>query len=380
MDKKLSLEEAGRVVRYGIYQMFSDSHTKIALGHHMNDRVETVLFNLYRGTGITGLLGITPVRDQYIRPLIRCDKKSILAYCDEYQLKFHTDESNYSLDYSRNRIRLECIPYIEQYFNEKVIHSIHQTALSLEEDYEYMLEQAKIFYKEIVQSYDDDKQIVLNRDKLKSYPISIRKRIYEIALKEIMINFKDISYTHYKQIDSLLVNQSGKMIQLPGKVIAETVFESLIFKIDNEVYETKQFQPFILKLSGQEECEEFALNVITELLVDISDSDILEAKMNQENAASLICYLDYQKLTKEISIRSKADGDRIYLSSIKGRKKLKKWFQEQKVSIHQRSQIPLMIHGDEVLWIIGYLKSDIYLVDKSTKHILKIIIESTKEV
>ena len=124
---KISCEEAGRNVRYDFFDEIFDKvgANKIAIAHNKNDNVETVLMNIMRGSGVSGLKGIEPVRDgKFIRPLIEIDRKSIEQYCVDENLNPKFDESNKENVYTRNKVRNLLIPYIEKEFNPNIIESI----------------------------------------------------------------------------------------------------------------------------------------------------------------------------------------------------------------------------------------------------------------
>jgi tRNA(Ile)-lysidine synthase len=371
-EKKISLEEAGRLIRYDIFEKYLDGHTKIALGHHMNDRVETVLLNMFRGTGTKGLCGILPIRNTYIRPLIACEKKEILAYCNEHNVEFCTDLSNFSTDYTRNKLRLECIPYIESHFNEQLIGGINQTAIIMEEDQNYLMEQAKKAYTAVCIRIQDEQNVILDRKKIMGLPISIRKRIYELALEVIVQPFKDITYTHYRQIDELLLNQSGKYIMLPHGRCVRIAFDQVIFEKEHTIETISSYE---LQLGVTQRLGSFHTDVTSQIIEVVPDMDTLVFSEAMANDNPMVGYFDYDKLSGPLIIRSKMNGDSIYLSGIGGHKKLKKWFLEKKIPQHQRGDIPLLIHDDEVVWVFMYLKNDLYQVDHFTKRILKIKME-----
>ena len=124
---KIGTEEAGRKVRYEFFEevMKNVNANKIAIAHNKNDKVETIIMNLLRGSGISGLKGIEPIRDnKYIRPLIECKREEIEQYCEENQLNPRIDKTNFENDYTRNKIRNIVIPYIKKEFNQNIIETI----------------------------------------------------------------------------------------------------------------------------------------------------------------------------------------------------------------------------------------------------------------
>lgn len=149
-EKKIGLEEAGREIRYEFFNRIStqNSYNKIALAHNLDDNVETFLFRLIRGTGINGLKGIPVKRDKIIRPLLNTKKSDILDYLSNINQEYRIDESNNEKVYSRNKIRLDLIPYIEKEFNPNFKESITSLIndFSFEEDFEILDNKLEIEY------------------------------------------------------------------------------------------------------------------------------------------------------------------------------------------------------------------------------------------
>lgn len=356
---KCSLEEAGRQVRYGLFEEVVDGHTRVALGHHMNDRVETVVFNLMRGTGLSGLTGISPVRDAYIRPLIHIGKAEIYDYAMQNELKFYEDESNLETDFTRNHIRHQLLPYMATHYNPKVATAIHQTALSLEEDNDCLCALAADIYQEI----RSDNGLVI--DALQKQPVAIRKRLYRLALMEVMTGFKDIGYVHYEAIEQLLTNQSGKHLELPHQVRVARVFDQLVF-----------YKPTV---EMDQSLERTLADDISQITNETTVVETLEGvyrlsicHWSEVVESDSVIYVDAGAIKQPIIQRFRRDGDRIYLKQLQGHKKLKKYLIEQKIPATIRNRVPIISCGNDILWVVGYLKSNLYEVNKDTEAILKI--------
>ena len=125
-NRKIGTEEAGRFVRYEFFDeiLKQTESNKIAIAHNKNDKVETIIMHLLRGSGLSGLKGIEPIRENVIRPLIECERKEIEKYCDENRLEPRIDKTNFENDYTRNKIRNIVIPYIEKELNPNIIETI----------------------------------------------------------------------------------------------------------------------------------------------------------------------------------------------------------------------------------------------------------------
>lgn len=358
-DHKCSLEEAGRLVRYDLYDQVSEPGIKIALGHHMNDRVETVLFNLMRGSGLTGLTGIMATRDQYIRPLISISKEEIYEYAKFNNLSFYEDESNQETRFTRNHIRHELIGFMEEHYNPQVVSSIHQTAISLEEDERCLNNLAKKAF-ELTKS-----QQGLSIPELLKQPVAVRKRIYKLYLSRVMTGFRDITYGHYEAIERLLHGQSGKVLELPHQVRVARGFDELLVYLDEDdarAFESKPLFQSYLDIDQKAVIVEVPEGTYHMALVSrqamVKDKDVI--------------YLDAEAIEGPLISRYKKDGDSIYLKQLNGHKKLKKYLMEQKIPATIRDRMPILSCNDEVVWVVGHLRSSLYEVGKDTNHILEI--------
>ena len=152
-NRKQSTEEAGRTVRYEKFQQVMERYggTRIALAHHKNDNVETLIMNLARGAGLKGLGGIRPVSGEIIRPLLCVKRSEIEKYLEEHQISYCTDATNESDDYTRNRIRNHVIPYLEENVNAGAVNHLDETMQQMREIHAYLQEQMCLAYDECVQ-------------------------------------------------------------------------------------------------------------------------------------------------------------------------------------------------------------------------------------
>ena len=148
---KIGTEEAGRLVRYKFFNEILEKTkaTKIAIAHNKNDKIETIFLHMLRGSGIDGLKGIEPKRDNIIRPLIECERAEIEKYCEENELYPRIDKTNFENIYNRNKIRNIVIPYIQKEFNPNIIKTIDRLSAIVVEEEEYLDKQTKKIYQEM---------------------------------------------------------------------------------------------------------------------------------------------------------------------------------------------------------------------------------------
>lgn len=217
----MTLEEAGRKVRYDFFHevMEKENCTKIATAHNSNDNAETVIMNIIRGSGMSGLKGIEPIRDDVIvRPLIECTRKEIEKYCLNKNLNPRHDESNDETIYTRNKIRLELIPYIEKNINSNVVSNINRMSEIISDEERFIKEQVDISYEACMVKEFDDK-LVCNLKEFNKLDNVIKRRLIIKFIIKVLGNAKDIERVHIEDILKLCSNNIGKKYTMPNKHI-----------------------------------------------------------------------------------------------------------------------------------------------------------------
>lgn len=338
----MTVEEAGRKLRYELFnEVLERTHSsKIAVAHNMNDNVETVLMRLCRGTGIRGLGGISPVRDNIIRPLIEVKREQIEDYCAEKGLAYCTDSTNLSDDYTRNKIRLTLIPWLRENLNPSVCEGINKTSVFMREEDSYLDSIASEAYEKCLLGEGKiDCNILL------SYNIVIRRRVIRLMFSQFVKSLKDISAEHIEAVCSLAEGKSGASVSLPYSLIAKKEYSTLF--IEKAADEPKSF------------CYELELN--TPVYVEQTGCYVAIYDKKTEINGNLL-YTNRFKcdiIKNRLSLRSRMDGDKIYLNGV-GSKRLKKLFSDLKISRSERDGIPLLAMGSEILWVCGLRTSGRY--------------------
>lgn len=228
-DNKIGLEEAGRKVRYDFFDEILEktNSNKVAIAHNKNDRVETIILNILRGSGVLGLKGIEPKNGKYIRPLIEIDRFDIEEYCLQNNLNPRIDESNFENDYSRNKVRNIVIPYIKEEFNPNIIETITRLSDIVSEENEFLEEEIQKHYnnilideinlKENVYNSDKESTIILDLKKFNILNKVIEKRILLYAIKKIFGSTKNIEKVHLEDMIKLCNNNIGNKFLTPNK-------------------------------------------------------------------------------------------------------------------------------------------------------------------
>jgi len=345
-DKKISTQMAARQLRYDWFEEIRQQfdYVVIALAHHQNDAIETILLNLTRGTGIAGLHGILPKNGLLVRPLLFLNRNEIQTIVNENNIPFVEDSSNASAKYARNKIRLEIIPKLktlnpalEQTFENNLNHF-----RELEELLEQKVSELK---KEIVIAADGDIYFPLDMVRpLKPKRLLLFKLLQDYGFNETSVN--DL-------IDSL-DKQPGKIFDSPGfRLILDR--DKLILTKN-----TLAAQPSV-RIEKNDHAVHFALYKLTVL----HDDSPLIVKNNP-----MAVSVDADMLIYPLTLRAWQQGDFFYPIGMKTRKKISDFFIGQKVPLHKKNEVPLLVNGnDDIIWIGGYRPDERYKVTGNTKKV-----------
>ena len=219
-NNKIGLEEAGRKARYDFFDEISEKTNaqKIAIAHNKNDKVETVLMHILRGSGINGLKGIEPKREKYIRPLIECERNEIEEYCNEKNLQPRIDKTNFENEYTRNKVRNLLIPYIQKEFNPNLIQTIDRLSNLVAEEEDYMDKQVQKIYEEILIN-ENEKEIQLDLKMFNLQEKVIKSRVILYTITRLFGNSKGLEKIHIEDIIKLCSNNIGNKYLTPNKKI-----------------------------------------------------------------------------------------------------------------------------------------------------------------
>jgi tRNA(Ile)-lysidine synthase len=227
--EKRGLEETGRSVRYNFFNAIlkQTNSNKIAIAHNANDNVETIIMNIVRGSGLSGLKGIEPQNGIYIRPLIEIQRNVIEEYCEEEKLNPRHDESNDDNSYTRNKIRNIAIPYIKQELNPNIIETITRLSLIAKDDLNYLDIQTENAYNNIcleekfskddVYNSEKEAKIILDLKKFNNENKAIQKRVILYAINKLFGTTKGIEKIHIEDIIKLCNNNIGNKYLTPNK-------------------------------------------------------------------------------------------------------------------------------------------------------------------
>ena len=227
---KKGIEETGRSARYKFFDEILEktNSNKIAIAHNLNDKAETILMNLIRGTGTSGLKGIEPRRGKYIRPLIEISREKIEQYCEEMKINPRHDESNDDNTYTRNKIRNIVIPYLKENFNPNIVTNLNRLSEIIKEEEEFFEKQALRFFEEIAIT-NTENIIEYNVRKFNNLDKVIQKRLILEAIKMIKGSTQGIEKINLDDIIKLCNNNIGNKYLLPTKGLKIGIKNKKIF-------------------------------------------------------------------------------------------------------------------------------------------------------
>lgn len=236
-NQKIGEEEAGRNARYQFFdEVLEKEHAnKIAIAHNKNDKIETIIMNVFRGSGIAGLKGIEPIKNnKYIRPLIECERTEIEQYCKDEGIEPRIDRTNFENEYTRNKIRNIVIPYIKKNFNPNIIETMDRLSDLVKEEDEYLEKLVETKYKEFVKE-ESKKQIVLDLKKFNNEEKVIKSRLLLYTISRLLGSTKGIEKVHIEDVIKLCENNIGNKYLTPNKNIKILVKNHQIYFINQKL-------------------------------------------------------------------------------------------------------------------------------------------------
>lgn len=233
-NNKIGTEEAGRNARYDFFDevLAKTNSNKIAIAHNKNDKVETMIMNILRGSGTTGLRGIEPIKNnKYIRPLIECERSEIEEYCAQNNIEPRIDRTNFENIYTRNKIRNVVIPYIKNEFNPNIIKTMDRLSELVKEEDEYLENTVKSKYKELILE-EKEKEYIMDLKEFNKLEKVIKSRLLLYTISRLLGTTKGIEKIHIEDIIKLCEKNIGDKYLTPNKNIKVLVKNHKIYFIN----------------------------------------------------------------------------------------------------------------------------------------------------
>jgi len=345
-DEKVSAQMAARQLRYQWFEQVrqQSGYDLIALAHHQNDAIETILLNLARGTGIAGFHGILPKNGLLVRPLLFLGRDEIQAIIDSSHMAFVEDSSNASTKYARNKIRLEVVPKLKEL--NPALEETFEKNLRRFRDLEVLLErQVEQLKEKMFDFHDGEVHISLAElKKLEPQRLLLFKLLQEYGVNETIVD--DLIEALDKHPGRVFETAGNQIVLDRGKLIIspntqDNPGEMLIGANDREV----DFGSYKLSV--------------------LHDDSPLIVKNNP-----MAVSLDSALLNYPLTVRTWRQGDVFYPLGMKGSKKVSDFFVSEKIPLHKKQEIPLLVNGNgDITWVGGYRPDERYKVSAKTKKV-----------
>lgn len=358
--KGMSVEAAGRELRYAFFKeiMVNHRYEKCATAHHLDDQVETVLLNLMRGSGLNGLTGMSPKREEYIKPILFLRKEELLAYLKEQSMEPREDDSNKESIYQRNKVRNKLIPYIRENFNEDFPETIWRMTDLLSEDLDFIHEHVEKVKSQYVEKGKGNR-IVIRKEAFLQHKAVVSRLLFD-AIESVKGNFTDIEEVHIRDMVALQKNETGKSIDIKDAVVAKNEYGNLIIerkKTDTEREENMLHEE--LKIPGTYEVDGKTIRFRY-----VERDEIVKDKK--------LRFFNGDAIEETVIVRNRQEGDRMRPFGMNGYRKLKNILIDKKISREDREKLLIFQNRNEIFYIGSMIISDDYKVKDSTVKILEI--------
>ncbi|HZH69773.1 MAG TPA: tRNA lysidine(34) synthetase TilS, partial [Flavobacteriaceae bacterium] len=342
-DKKLSIQMAARTLRYDWFfeLLETENFDYLVTAHHLDDDLETFLINTTRATGLKGLTGIPEHTPKIVRPLLIFSKEAIEAYALQNKLQWREDSSNKEVKYLRNKIRLEVIPKMKE-AEPALLENFQNTQKYLKQSQQLVEDYMMLVYKQIVTKSPVGYEI--NITKLENFPHT------EALLYELLHSF---GFTAWQDIYNLLTAQTGKKVFSPTHGLLKNRDTLLLHKI---------------------QVPQKTVYFVSEIPVHVKSPIGLKFQSTKTlgKTTGKTIYVDVQALTFPLEIRKWKAGDVFHPSGMQGKKKLSKFFKDEKLSLLAKQKAWLLCSQNEIVWVIGYRADRRFQADLESKKIIKI--------
>ncbi len=356
--RKISIQEGARELRYNFFETLRllKGFDKIATAHNANDNAETVLLNLFRGSGVNGLAGIQVKRGNIIRPLLFATRDEIEEYANEKGLTYRIDSSNFKTSYRRNYIRLKLLPLISENINPGIIETLNRTAQIFSELSEFIRHEVSKITKFITVEETPGK-VFVDIQRLKSYLYFIQESVI-ISVVESFFGER-IDFARVLSILNLVDSTPGSAVMISGDLFVYRDRQHLVFMQKPEFVES---EIFVYVHPGERyETEHFVFS-----------SEFVKKEEVQFSNNSQVEYIDAELIADELILRNWQPGDWFVPLGMKGRKKISDFLIDLKIPIYEKRKVLVLESEGKIVWVCGLRLDERFKITDSTNKILKV--------
>ncbi|MBM4324287.1 MAG: tRNA lysidine(34) synthetase TilS [Deltaproteobacteria bacterium] len=362
----LSLQDAARRLRFQFFHELLRKYGggKIALGHNADDQVETVLLRLLRGSGLKGLKGMLPIREgRIIRPLLEVWREEIEGFALAHSIPYLVDSSNLKSDYLRNRLRLNLIPLIEKNYQHGFRQTLLRTSTLLRNENDFIERETEEVYNEIVHEVENG--LTFKFSSYQSLHPALQWRVILRALDRMDCQ------SNTDEGEGLDVNLICRKLSQPPA--------SFLLELSHGLSLEKRYDMILLRNGGIKTIPPFEVELPVHRrthIQEIGREIVVEERdwnMSQPvDESSNVAFLDYEQLHLPLRMRNFRPGDRFQPLGTKGTQKLKEFFIDHKIPKFERPNIPLLISGERIVWVVGHRIDERFKVTSNTQKVLRV--------
>ena len=357
-----SVQAVARERRYAQLQAVAREWrgTKIAVGHTQDDQAETVLLSMLRGAGLAGLSGMPAQREPYvIRPFLQVSRSEILEYLDKKRRGFRVDSSNESPKYTRNRLRRELIPLLKT-FNPNVVSVLSRQAAILREEHQYLDEVAKASLESVEVSRTKDR-VIWSRSRLLAFPVPIQRRMILLTVEALWQKSNPLGFETVETLLQHVVHgTSGSSGCFAGLEVVREYDRVTFVKAGRNS-----------RLQREWSCVwPFPGSIHWPVTGQTIEGKIKVVKTIPSRRNDSVAYLDADRFSHELVVRSWKPGDYFFPFGMGGRrKKIQDFFSDVKIHQAERNTVPLVVAPEGILWVGGYRSDHRFRVTEETRHV-----------
>jgi len=343
-DNKLSIQLAARMLRYDWFQelLAENQLDYLVTAHHLDDNVETFLINFIRGTGLEGLMGIPTQNGNIIRPLLPFSRLEIENYALKNKIQWREDSSNASDKYFRNKLRHDIVPILKE-LNTGFLDSFQNTLHHLQQAESLVEDASKLVYEQVVDEKDNRLEIHLK-------PL-LEYQNYKAYLFQWL---KEYGFSAWNDVYDLVQAQSGKQVFSETHVLLKD--RTILLLYPKKKYDAQT----VYKIEKEQSNLNFPLNLVFSKAINIS--------LNGNHTI----FVDAEKVQFPLELRKWQEGDYFYPVGMNGKKKLSKYFKDEKYSLLDKENQWLLCSNDQIVWVIGKRADNRYIAHETTQQLLKI--------
>jgi tRNA(Ile)-lysidine synthase len=382
----LSLEEAARVARYRFLREVACGQP-IAVAHHADDQVETLLLHMLRGGGLSGMMGMVPRREDIIRPLLAIHRSAILAYCRQHYIVTVEDSSNTDPHYLRNRVRHELLPLLET-MNSGIRATLLRNMEVVRVDMHYIEAQVDAIWSAVVIS-EQDNHFILSVSALLALPLSLQRLLLQRITAHVCGGQSPLEPRHYTLIEHFLqrfshsTNGEQRILQLPAQLrVAHTLHTMRIYREQAENVPTfsASAEEGLLIIPGQITAADTTWRATAAMLPVDTVQAVLPALARADWARvwQLLpsdrhtVYIDGDTVDTMLTVRTRRPGDRIRPLGMAHEKKVQDILVDQHIARAERGSIPLFFSAQCCIWLAGVCIADSVRLTAATRRIVRL--------